>query len=90
MRIAAIDIGTNTCLLLLAEIDGEGSIEIIRQEQRLPRLGKAVDANGSIQLAAFGRISTILTEYKAIAEKNGVTHICACATSATSLACSTR
>ena len=42
MRIASIDIGTNTTLLLIADVDANGVIHPIVEEQRLPRLGKGV------------------------------------------------
>ncbi len=39
---ASIDIGTNTVLLLVAEV-GDGSLTVLEQAQRTPRLGKGVD-----------------------------------------------
>ena len=48
MIIAGIDIGTNTVLLLVADIDQDGTISVIDQQQRLPRLGKDVDGSGKI------------------------------------------
>ncbi|MEX0858182.1 MAG: Ppx/GppA phosphatase family protein [Balneolaceae bacterium] len=60
---AAIDIGTNTVLLLIAEVIG-GTIHVRHQEQRIPRLGKGVDANGRINSAATNRVIEALKEYK--------------------------
>ncbi len=82
MKIAAIDIGTNTCLLLVAEIDDAGNIETLHEEQRLPRLGRAVDREHRIDPGSFANISSILIEYKAIALQFGALHIAACTTSA--------
>ena len=82
MRIATVDIGTNTVLLLVAEIDNQGRITPLAYEQRIPRLGKDVDANKVIGHSAIVRVSDVLQEYKVIAEKNGSHRIVAAGTSA--------
>ncbi|MEX0722191.1 MAG: Ppx/GppA phosphatase family protein [Balneolaceae bacterium] len=64
---AAIDIGTNTVLLLVAEII-DGSMLLRHEEQRTPRLGKGVDADGVINEAATQRVISALKEYKAFLE----------------------
>ncbi len=82
MRIASIDIGTNTVLLLVANVDERGVIHPIEQQQRLPRLGKDVDKNSVIHISAFDRIAWILNEYKNLAVQLGAEKIIAGATSA--------
>lgn len=82
MRIASIDIGTNTVLLLIADIDEHGNIRVIEHQQRLPRLGKNVDTSGMIQSSAFDRIAWILNEYKNISLQFKADRLIACATSA--------
>ncbi|MBD3615614.1 MAG: Ppx/GppA family phosphatase [Gracilimonas sp.] len=62
---AAIDIGTNTVLLLVAEMH-EGMINSLHEEQRVPRLGKGVDADKNINQAATDRVIEALSEYKEI------------------------
>ena len=47
MRIATIDVGTNTALLLIADIQG-GVMTPLREEQRFARLGEGVDRTGRI------------------------------------------
>ncbi len=64
---AAIDIGTNTVLLLVAEIR-DGVIKPIHEEHRVPRLGKGVDADKNINEAATGRVINALKEYKNLLE----------------------
>src|SRR5690554_5761345 len=64
---AAIDIGTNTVLLLIAEFEN-GEIKAIHEEQRIPRLGKGVDENRRIDEEATQRIVQVLTEYKHLIE----------------------
>lgn len=63
---AAIDIGTNSVLLLIAEVQNNAIKTIHREEQRTPRIGKGVDANGNIDAAATHRLVNVLLEYKSI------------------------
>lgn len=65
---AAIDIGTNTVLLLVAEMD-HGLLKPIHEEQRIPRLGKGVDANRVINKEATQRIIDALSDYQSILDK---------------------
>jgi exopolyphosphatase/guanosine-5'-triphosphate,3'-diphosphate pyrophosphatase len=62
MICSAIDIGTNTVLLLVAETEGN-SIQVIHEEQRIPRLGKGVDAGKTLQTESTSRVMTALAEY---------------------------
>lgn len=82
MKTTSIDIGTNTVLLLVAEIADDGSITPLAYEQRTPRLGKDVDANKKIGRAAFERVAKVLREFKRISEELGSSHIVAVGTSA--------
>lgn len=66
---AAIDIGTNTVLLLVAEIEN-GTLKPIHEEQRIPRLGKGVDENRVINKQATKRVINALSEYQSILEKD--------------------
>ncbi len=65
MRIATIDIGTNTVLLLIADIDN-AVIKTLAYEQRTPRIGKNIDADAVIGKPAFTRVIDIFNEYKKI------------------------
>lgn len=82
VRIAAIDVGTNTVLLLVAEIAPDGSIEPIAEAQETPRLGRDVDRSGRIAPGAFGRLAGIIERYASIARAHGADRIAACGTSA--------
>lgn len=62
---AAIDIGTNTVLLLVATYQNE-KLQILHEEQRMPRLGKGVDADGTLSEESMARVITVLKEYNAI------------------------
>jgi exopolyphosphatase/guanosine-5'-triphosphate,3'-diphosphate pyrophosphatase len=65
---AAIDIGTNTVLLLVAEIEN-GVLKPIHEEQRIPRLGKGVDADRVINEDATNRVTEALLEYQKILQQ---------------------
>jgi exopolyphosphatase/guanosine-5'-triphosphate,3'-diphosphate pyrophosphatase len=65
MRIATIDIGTNTVLLLIANIDNNG-IKTLADEQRTPRIGKNIDTDAVIGKPAFTRVIDVFIEYKQI------------------------
>lgn len=82
MTLAAIDIGTNTVLLLIARIDASGTIVPLASEQRIPRLGKGVDASKNLAPDAMQRVIDVLLEYKALCSKHSVERIIVCGTSA--------
>lgn len=65
MKKAAIDIGTNTVLLLVADYS-DGHITPIYEERRTPRLGKGVDAEKHISEKATQRVIDALEEYHSI------------------------
>lgn len=60
---ASIDIGTNTVLLLVAELK-EGKIYPLEEKQRIPRLGKGVDKEKNLQADSIQRVLNNLKEYK--------------------------
>ncbi len=64
---AAIDIGTNTALLLIADLKKDG-IKVIHEEQRIPRLGQGVDESKLLHPDSMERVLDNLKEYKAIIE----------------------
>jgi exopolyphosphatase / guanosine-5'-triphosphate,3'-diphosphate pyrophosphatase len=82
MRIASIDIGTNTLLLLVADISADGTLITLHDEQIIARLGKGVDANRRITAETFTRVFSFLQRLKATAVSHGATVIVAAGTSA--------
>ncbi|CUT00536.1 Ppx/GppA phosphatase family protein [Candidatus Chrysopegis kryptomonas] len=81
MKVASIDIGTNTLLLLIADVK-DGKIIPLHNSQIIARLGKNVEASGLIQKEAFDKVLNALIEFKKISEKFGVEKIFAIGTSA--------
>lgn len=82
MRLASIDIGTNTILMLIADIQRDGSLNVVRDEHFIGRLGKGVDEHGIILKETFHRVLDILSQLKNIADYHGIKRISVCGTSA--------
>ena len=81
-RVAAIDCGTNSIRLLIADINGDNFQEITR-EMEIVRLGQGVDATGKFDPEAIERTLTATRRYAEIIASKGVEEIRFCATSAT-------
>ncbi len=82
MRTASIDIGTNTILLLIADILADGSVKVLHDEQVIARLGKGVDSERMINQETFRRVAGFLRTYKETCDRFSVGKICAVGTSA--------
>jgi exopolyphosphatase/guanosine-5'-triphosphate,3'-diphosphate pyrophosphatase len=82
MTVAVIDIGTNTVLLLVAEIDRAGGIRPLVYEQRVPRLGRGVDAAGTLDREAMARVTDVLKEYRGLITRHATDAVAVCGTSA--------
>jgi exopolyphosphatase/guanosine-5'-triphosphate,3'-diphosphate pyrophosphatase len=82
MRVAAIDCGTNSIRLLIADIEGNNFREISRQME-VVRLGQGVDKTGAFHPDAIARTLAAVDIYAAEIAKRGVEKIRFCATSAT-------
>ena len=82
MRVAAIDCGTNSIRLLIADIDGSNFREIVR-EMEIVRLGQGVDQTGKFHPDAIARTLAAVDKFAVEIAKRGVEKIRFCATSAT-------
>ncbi len=82
MKIASIDIGTNTVLLLIARANPDGTLSTLVYEQRIPRLGRGVDESRMLQPDAMQRVIGVLLEYKQIIDRHNVDAVVMCGTSA--------
>lgn len=60
---ASIDIGTNSVLLLVAELNN-GRITVRDELQHVPRLGKGVDQDKALSSASCDRVLSVLSSYK--------------------------
>lgn len=82
MRFASIDIGTNTVLMVIADVDKDGNINVIKQDYGVARLGEGVDNDKVINDNAIERASAIFSNYREICDQLNVEYIFACGTSA--------
>ncbi|MGQ0481426.1 MAG: Ppx/GppA phosphatase family protein [Pseudonocardia sp.] len=88
-RVAAIDCGTNSIRLLIADTaDASGSgadavLTDVHRETRIVRLGKGVDATGVLDPAAIERTRVALADYTSILRDAGAEKVRMVATSAT-------
>ncbi len=80
-RLAAIDVGTNTVLLLVAERRG-GALAAVRERAEITRLGRGVDATGRLDTAAIRDTVQVLAAFAREARALGATRIACVATSA--------
>ena len=82
MRVAAIDCGTNSIRLLIADVQGDNFREVIR-EMEIVRLGQGVDQTGEFHRDAISRTLAAVDKFANEITKRGVEKVRFCATSAT-------
>jgi exopolyphosphatase/guanosine-5'-triphosphate,3'-diphosphate pyrophosphatase len=82
MRVAAIDCGTNSIRLLIADVESNKLREVVR-DMEIVRLGQGVDKTGEFHPDAIKRTLTAVDKYAAEIARRGVEKIRFCATSAT-------
>jgi exopolyphosphatase/guanosine-5'-triphosphate,3'-diphosphate pyrophosphatase len=80
-RLAAIDVGTNTVLLLVAERRA-GALAPVLELAEITRLGRGVDASGRLDPAAIRETVRVLADFAASARSLGADRIACVATSA--------
>jgi exopolyphosphatase/guanosine-5'-triphosphate,3'-diphosphate pyrophosphatase len=82
-RAAAIDCGTNSIRLLVADVPPEGAHTDLLRRMEVVRLGQGVDATGRLAPEAIERTRVVLAEYAVQARDLGATAVRMVATSAT-------
>ena len=81
-RVAAIDCGTNSIRLLIADF-ADGRVTDVHREMRIVRLGQGVDATGRFAAEAIARTRVALTDYADLLRRYEVPRVRMVATSAT-------
>jgi len=81
-RVAAIDCGTNSIRLLVADLHN-GVLRDVHREMRVVRLGEGVDATGLLAPQAVQRTTVALQDYAAVLRECGAERVRMVATSAT-------
>src|SRR3978361_811375 len=82
LRVAAVDCGTNSIRLLIADVVG-GRLRDIHREMWIVRLGQGVDATGEFAPEAIARTRKALADYAELLRVHGVERVRMVATSAT-------
>jgi exopolyphosphatase/guanosine-5'-triphosphate,3'-diphosphate pyrophosphatase len=81
MRVGAVDIGTNTTRLLVADVVDARVDEVVRREV-ITRLGESVDTRRRLLPTAIARVRDVLVDYRREAERCAAVRVLAVATSA--------
>ena len=80
--VAAIDCGTNSIRILIADIDTDGKLIELVREMRIVRLGEGVDKTGEFSPAALERTFAACEEYRTLIDAHSVKSVRFVATSA--------
>jgi exopolyphosphatase/guanosine-5'-triphosphate,3'-diphosphate pyrophosphatase len=81
MRVAAIDCGTNTLLLLIADVGPDGA-RAIEEQAEIVRLGEGLDATGALKPEAIARARAVLARFVDRIRARSCAHVLAVGTEA--------
>jgi exopolyphosphatase/guanosine-5'-triphosphate,3'-diphosphate pyrophosphatase len=82
MRLAALDLGSNSFHALVADVSRGGRLEVVEREKRMPRIGEGIFRNGEISGASRKDALRALAELMPVIERNRPDAVHAVATSA--------
>lgn len=82
MRVAVVDIGTNSTRLLVADVAPDGAVTELDRRSIVTRLGQGVDASGALAPEAMDRVFATLEQYRRAIDEHGATATTAVLTSA--------
>lgn len=82
MRVAAIDIGTNSVLLLVAEGNSAGELHAVEEVATITRLGQGVDRSHSLAADAIARTTACLARYAELVRRHRAEAVAVVGTSA--------
>lgn len=97
MNVASLDIGTNTALLLIANINNSeinsknkyipaAALKTVLNEYRMPRLGKGLTPGGEISRQSIESLHLALADYMKLVREHGCTKVVAAGTNALRIA----
>lgn len=82
MKVAALDLGTNSFLLLILELQDDGSKKVVHDEAVIVRLGEGLLSSGSISEVALKRADQCLGLFKKTIDQHQVQVVQAVTTAA--------
>jgi exopolyphosphatase/guanosine-5'-triphosphate,3'-diphosphate pyrophosphatase len=83
VRVAVVDIGTNSTRLLIADVDASAAtVDVLERRSQVTRLGHGVDANGSLADDSMQRVFHTLGHYRQAIDQHQATANLAVLTSA--------
>ncbi|OGC91523.1 MAG: hypothetical protein A2142_03075 [candidate division Zixibacteria bacterium RBG_16_48_11] len=82
MRVAAIDIGTNSALLTVVQLQKPGKLQGVYEAQKITRLGKGTDKSKKLSMSSMRRTLAAVRQFQNIALKYRAEKIWAVGTSA--------
>jgi exopolyphosphatase/guanosine-5'-triphosphate,3'-diphosphate pyrophosphatase len=85
-RYAAIDIGSNTILLLIGQINPEGAFEVIQDRGETTRLGRGLQKGGKLAPLSVKKSIAALKRFCSLCEEEGVKEIACVGTNALRMA----
>ena len=81
-RLAALDVGSNSIRLLVAEYDTVAGLTVVDEVKDQPRLARGLATTGRLDQEAMDRALAGLSRMRAVCQRRGVRRIAAVATSA--------
>ncbi len=81
MRVAALDLGSNTSLLLIANVE-DGQLQVVHDETTITRMGQGVHATREFHVDALARLEACFANYRGTILRHACDKVIAVATSA--------
>jgi len=82
MRIAAVDVGSNSIHMVVAQVEADGRFRVLDRAKEMVRLGRKTLSKGKLSAEAIDAGVRTLAGFRTLAERQGVSRITAVATSA--------
>jgi exopolyphosphatase/guanosine-5'-triphosphate,3'-diphosphate pyrophosphatase len=82
VKLATLDVGSNTVLMLIAERDSAGEVQVIADLSRITRLGRGVDSTGQLDHESAALTLAAIAEFAQRARALGVEKVVGVATAA--------
>jgi exopolyphosphatase/guanosine-5'-triphosphate,3'-diphosphate pyrophosphatase len=82
VRVAVVDVGTNSTRLLIADVGADGAVEPVERRSAVTRLGQGVERTGLLAPDAIERVLAVLRDYRAAIDAHGAAHAVGVLTSA--------